>query len=75
MKIKRQIELSNLLMVIMPVIATVLAGIVCAFVLWAVAQYGSGVGVDDASDFGWLARHCTDVIWRLSRHGKDRGVA
>lgn len=72
MKIKRQIELSNLLMVIVPVIATVLAGIVCAFVLWAVAQHGSGVGVDDASDFGWLARltvsYVSDVI-----SGKDDG--
>ena len=72
MKIKRQIELSNLLMVIVPVIATVLAGIVCAFVLWAVAQHGSGVGVDDASDFGWLARltvsYVSDVI-----NGKDDG--
>lgn len=72
MKIKRQIELSNLLMVIVPVIATVLAGIVCAFVLWAAAQHGSGVGVDDASDFGWLARltvsYVSDVI-----SGKDDG--
>lgn len=55
MNIRKQMVISNLLMIIIPVMAAAVAGLCCIGMLWYVIHHGSGVGVDDSMDFSWLA--------------------
>ena len=56
MNIRRQLLISNLMMIVIPVLAAAIAGLCCIGMIWHVMRHGSGVGVDDAADFSWLAR-------------------
>ena len=56
MNIRKQLMISNLMMIVIPVMAAALAGLCCVGLLWHVIHHGSGVGVDDTADFNGLAR-------------------
>lgn len=62
MNIRRQLALSNLMMILIPVLAAILALIFCLAMLWFVVHRGSGMGVDDESDFNWLARMSVSYV-------------
>ena len=62
MNIRRQLALSNLMMILVPVLTAILALLGCLAMLWFVVQRGSGMGVDDVSDFNWLSRMAVSYV-------------
>lgn len=57
--------------------ATMLASLIALSRLYLFVHFPSDVvaGLALGLVCGWLGRQCADAILRLSRHGKDRGVA
>ena len=51
MNIRKRLQVSNLLMVVIPVVVSALVAVVVALVAWRIAYSGSGFGVDDSEDF------------------------
>lgn len=48
MTVKRRLFLSNLLMILVPVIVTVMIGILCVSFLWFSLQRGTGLWFEDS---------------------------
>ncbi len=62
MNIRKKLIVSNLMMIIIPVIASAVAGLCAIGIIWHVMHHGSGVGVDDAEDFSLLSRIAASYV-------------
>jgi len=51
MTIKKRLVISNILMIIVPVIVTVLIGLACVGVIWYTVIHGTGIGIEHSKDF------------------------
>lgn len=51
MTIKKRLVISNILMILVPVVITALIGLVCVGMVWYTAVHGTGFGVERSEDF------------------------
>ena len=51
MTVKKRLVISNVLMILVPVIITALIGLICVSVIWISVKYGTGLGFKDSEDF------------------------
>lgn len=62
MTIKRRLFWSNILMILVPVISTVLIGILCVGALWLLILNGAGFGLDDPEDFDHACMAISEMV-------------
>lgn len=59
--IKKRLVISNVLMILVPVLITVFIGFVCVGIIWASIRYGAGLGFEDSEDF-YRASHGISML-------------
>lgn len=62
MTVKKRLFFSNILMILVPVIATALIGIVCVGFIWLSLINGAGIGLKDQEDFDRASMAITEVV-------------
>jgi signal transduction histidine kinase len=73
--IKKRLVISNILMIIVPVVITSFIGIVCACIIWFVVTYGTGFGFDDSEDFYKASRGISMAVDKSLKEGKHANLA
>jgi signal transduction histidine kinase len=73
--IKKRLVISNILMIIVPVVITSFIGIVCACIIWIVVTYGTGFGFDDSEDFYKASRGISMAVEKSLKEGKHANLA
>lgn len=71
MTIKKRLLISNILMIVIPVLAALLAGICCIALLWLMLQNGGGLPLEDSGDFSWASRAVVKLVSRSLEEGKS----
>lgn len=61
MKIRTRLQLSNFLMILVPVGITVVTGLLCLALIWAAMAAGGGLGFDDQEDFNETGERMLDI--------------
>ncbi len=56
MTIKKRLLLSNILMIVVPVLAALAAGACCIALLWLMLRIGNGLPLEDSGEFSWASR-------------------
>ena len=69
MTIKKRLLWSNILMIVVPVIAALAAGICCIALLWLMLQSG-GLPLEDSGDFSWASRAVVKLVSRSLEESK-----
>ncbi|HML38453.1 MAG TPA: HAMP domain-containing sensor histidine kinase [Bacillota bacterium] len=62
--IKKRLVISNILMILVPVLITVFIGFVCLGIIWASIRYGAGLGFEDSEDFYRASRGISMLVER-----------
>lgn len=62
MTIRRRLVLSNILMILVPVAATALIGLLCLGILWLAVIGGAGLDMHDTEDFNRVSLAVTEII-------------
>lgn len=70
MTIKKRLLISNILMIAVPVIAALAAGICCIALLWIMLQSGGGLPLEDSGDFSWASRAAVRLVSRSLEEGE-----
>ncbi|SEU27891.1 Signal transduction histidine kinase [Lacrimispora sphenoides] len=73
--IKKRLVISNILMIIGPVVITSFIGIVCAGILWFVVTSGSGLGFNDSEDFYKASRGISMIVEKSLKEEKNANLA
>ena len=71
MTIKKRLFISNILMIVIPVLAALLAGVCCIALLWLMLQNGGGLPLEDSGDFSWASRAVVKLVSRSLEEGKS----
>lgn len=71
MTIKKRLLISNILMIVVPVIAAVATGVCCIALLWLMLQNGGGLPLEDSGDFSWASRAVVKLVSRSLGEGKS----
>lgn len=71
MTIKKRLQISNILMIVVPVVAALAAGICCIVLLWLMLQNGSGLPLEDSGDFSWASRAAVKLVCRSLEKNKS----
>lgn len=71
MTIKKRLFWSNILMIVVPVLAAVAAGVCCIALLWLMLQNGGGLPLEDSGDFSWASRAVVKLVSRSLEEGKS----
>ena len=70
MTVRKRLFLSNLLMILVPVVATALIGVLCVSLIWFSLLHGSGFGADDQEDFAYASMAVSETVERtIERNG------
>lgn len=70
MTVRKRLFLSNLLMILVPVVATALIGVLCVSLIWFSLLHGSGFGADDREDFAYASMAVSETVERtIERNG------
>lgn len=76
MTIKKRLFWSNILMIAVPVMAALAAGVCCIALPWLMLQNGGGLPLEDSGDFSWASREeLYEKIWGLEAMGDNATVA
>ena len=75
MTVKRRLFLSNLLMILVPVIVTVMIGILCVSFLWFSLQRGTGLWFEDSEEFTYASMAVSETIEHYLDKGEDLSAA
>lgn len=62
MTVRKRLFWSNILMILVPVIATALIGILCVGILWVCVVNGTGLELDDTEDFSRVCLAMTETM-------------
>lgn len=62
MTVRKRLALSNILMIFVPVIATMLIGLLCIGFIWVTVINGAGLDVHDTEDFNRVCHAVTEII-------------
>jgi len=60
--IKRRLVISNILMILVPVVITVLIGLACVGMVWYTVVHGTGFGIEDSEDFYMASQGITKMV-------------
>lgn len=71
MTIKKRLLLSNILMIVVPVMAALAAGACCIALLWLMLRIGNGLPLEDSGDFSWASRAVVKLVSRSLEKGKS----
>lgn len=74
MTIKKRLFISNILMIVIPVLAALLAGVCCIALLWLMLQNGGGLPLEDSGDFSWASRAVVKLVSRSLEEGEPLDV-
>lgn len=69
MTIRKRLFFSNLFMILVPVFATALIGLVCVGFIWLVLINGAGLGLKNPEDFGRACMAITEVVEKQLEKG------
>ncbi|KEZ89231.1 sensor histidine kinase [Lacrimispora celerecrescens] len=72
--IKKRLVISNILMIIVPVIITSFIGIICAGILWFVVTSGAGLGFNDSEDFYKASRGISMIVEKSLKKDKHENL-
>lgn len=72
--IKNRLVISNILMIIVPVVITSFLGIICAGILWFVVTSGAGLGFNDSEDFYKASRGISMIIEKSLKEDKHANL-
>jgi signal transduction histidine kinase len=72
--IKNRLVISNILMIIVPVVITSFWGIICAGILWFVVTSGTGLGFNDSKDFYKASRGISMIIEKSLKEDKHANL-
>lgn len=70
MTIKKRLLISNILMIVVPVVAALGAGVCCIALLWLMLQNGGGLPLEDSGDFSWASQAVVKLVSRLLEEDK-----
>lgn len=71
MTVKKRLFWSNILMIAVPVVTALAAGVCCIALLWLMLQNGSGLPLEDSGDFSWASRAVVKLVSRSLEEGKS----
>lgn len=71
MTIKKRLALSNVLMIVVPVIITLLIAEGCLGLLWYLIAHGTGLGFEDSEDFYQASAGITEMVSEALKSKED----
>ena len=71
MTIRKRLFLSNILMIFVPVISTVLIGLLCVGIIWISVIGGAGLDMHDTEDFNRVCLAVTETFEHKLHKGTD----
>lgn len=71
MTVQKRLFWSNILMILVPVIAAALIGVLCVGIIWLSFIDGAGLDLHDAKDFNRVCLAGSETIEHLLEEGKD----
>ncbi|MDD3230829.1 MAG: HAMP domain-containing protein, partial [Oscillospiraceae bacterium] len=71
MTIKRRLAVSNVLMILVPVVVTILIALCCVGVIWFTIARGTGVGFEDSEDFYQASTGITELVAEGLKSNKE----
>ncbi len=73
--IKRRLVISNILMILVPVVITAFIGLVCLGIIWVSVRYGAGLGFGDSEDFYKASRGISLIVEKSLEQGAHKNLA
>lgn len=70
--IKKRLVISNILMILVPVVITVVIGVMCLGAIWLSVRYGTGLGFEDSEDFYKAGRGVSMLVEQSLREGTHK---
>lgn len=67
--IKKRLVISNILMILVPVVITAFIGLVCVGIIWFSVRYGTGLGFEDSEDFYKASRSVSMIVEKSLEEG------
>ena len=71
MTVKKRLFWSNILMILVPVIATVLIGVLCMGFIWFALIHGMGIGIHDPDEFEVACTAISEGVKESLENGSD----
>lgn len=71
MTVKKRLFLSNILMIVVPVVMTMIVGLCCVGAVWFTIQHGGGLGLEDSGEFYWVSQAAVELAERALDADKD----
>lgn len=71
MTVKKRLFWSNILMILVPVIATVLIGVLCMGFIWFALIHGMGIGIHDQDEFEVACTAISEGVKESLENGSD----
>ena len=75
MTVKKRLVISNILMILVPVVITAFIGLVCISIIWLSVQYGTGLGFKDSEDFYKASRGISMLVEKSLEEGTHANLA
>ena len=73
--IKKRLVISNILMILVPVVITAVIGFVCVGIVWVSVRYGAGLGFEDSEDFYKASRDISMIVEKSLEDGTNKNPA
>lgn len=73
--IKKRLVISNILMILVPVVITAFIGLVCVAIIWVSVTYGAGLGFEDSEDFYKASRGVSMLVEKSLVEGTHANLA
>ncbi|MGC4020199.1 MAG: HAMP domain-containing sensor histidine kinase [Muricomes sp.] len=70
--IKNRLVISNILMIVVPVLITMFIGLMCVGVIWLSVRYGTGLGFEDSEDFYKASRSISVLVEKSLEEGSHK---
>ena len=74
MTIKRRLFLSNVLMIVVPALVTVLTGVLCMGVVFFVLRQSTGLGYEEGGELAWIGRTCSEALREETAEGGGQAL-
>ncbi|MGE4277847.1 MAG: sensor histidine kinase [Lawsonibacter sp.] len=72
--IKKRLVISNILMILVPVVITAFIGLVCVGIIWFSVRYGTGLGFEDSEDFYKASRSVSMIVEKSLEEGTRANI-
>lgn len=74
MTVKKRLTISNIIMIIAPMTATLLVGAICIGVLYFTMNRTTGLGFSDGNEFYSMVQTISDKMYEAFEHSKDERI-